>query len=1047
MAADHASPTNREARLDEVIAAYLEALENGQAPDRAELLAQHPDLAEDLNEFFQGEAQFDSLMTPLRIHRPATAGNGAAIPSTAPHSPAADASVGRLRTFGDYELLEEIARGGMGVVFKARQVSLNRVVALKMILAGQFASAAEVQRFRLEAEAAAQLDHPHIVPIYEIGEHDGQQYFTMKLIEGGSLAQALSGPRSAASQKDAARLLATVARAVHHAHQRGILHRDLKPANILLSRRTSILACPPSPPDQHRAGPGDQADKQGCLSYEPCVTDFGLAKRVREEEPSSRLTQSGIAVGTPAYMAPEQASGHGQALTVAADVYSLGAILYEVLTGQPPFRGPTPLDTLRDVLERSPRPPRGLNPRIGRDLETICLKCLQKDPQRRYASAAALADDLDRYLRGEPIQARPASGVGRAWRWARRNPALAVVGSLATGALVAVTVVSSLLAAHEARHAAELERAGAALAERDEQRQLALKEAERQAEEARRQTAVAEESFHQAHRAVSDFCLRVSDELAQVPSMQQFRKDLLTRGLDYYRTFLQQRGDDPALRGELADTYFNAGHITSTVGSKTKALELYQQALPLYQELAAARPDDTALQAKVAHTLNNIGVMQADLGRHAAAVDSARQALDICERLAHLTPARAERLDDLAFTYHQLGALAADAGQMDEALGSYGRARDLWEQLYCVSPRSTHYAGSLALCVNNMGVVQGKLSRDREALRSFETARAIREKLVAEKHTSNAQVALAASYRDIALTHQRLGHPDEALVFSERARDIREKMAHDNPSVTLFQSDWAASLVDLGHVHFNNGRLSSALECYNQALGIQKKLAAIDAGAAGPQRALARTHYYCGRVLAANRQWEDALRAFQGARSKQEKLVAADPDSHDLHSELGATLAELSRVLGHLNRADEALAERRAAVAQDKTAFEQAPQVPGYRRALAEQYRALAEAAHETGEALDALQEARKLWPGNAQELFRLACDLAAAGDRVGKDKTELSEREQAERQRCDDLALDTLREAAAAGFSDAGRLQKEPRLARLRQRPAFQDVLAGLRN
>jgi tRNA A-37 threonylcarbamoyl transferase component Bud32 len=324
---------------------------------------------------------------------------------------AGDPSAGKPRSIGDYEILEEIAAGGMGVVYKARQKSAGRVVALKMIKSGALASADEVRRFRAEVEAAAQLDHPNIVPVYEVGVYDGRPFFSMKLVEGGSLSRLLARPGP--SPREAARLVEATARAMHHAHQRGVLHRDLKPANVLL-------------------------DADG----RPLVTDFGLAKRLE----GAGLTESNAVVGTPDYMAPEQAAGQSKRLTTAADVWALGAILYALLTGRSPFQSANVYDTLRRVIEEEPPPPSRLRPKLPRDLETICLKCLRKDPQRRYASAEALAEDLRRFQAGEPITARPVGPLGRGVKWVRRRPVVAGLLALSVASLLAGTGVSTYLA-------------------------------------------------------------------------------------------------------------------------------------------------------------------------------------------------------------------------------------------------------------------------------------------------------------------------------------------------------------------------------------------------------------------------------------------------------------------------------------------------------------------------------------------------------------------------------------------------------------------------
>jgi WD40 repeat protein/predicted Ser/Thr protein kinase len=446
-------------RFESVLGAYFEALDAGQSPDRQELIDRHPDLADDLAEFFAAQHRFNSLASPLRVVARAAQGRlltacqgpDRTEPDSPDHVDSANATVDdatvddeprphdqprrtpgattdselttqfsqgeddelangtRIRYIGDYEIKRELGRGGMGVVYLAKQLSLNRLVALKMIRAGLWAEAAEVRRFKNEAEAIANLDHPGIVSIYEVGQFQGRQYFSMQLVEGPSLDKVLDGFR--AWPRKAAWLVAEIAQAVHHAHQRGILHRDLKPSNILL-------------------------DPQG----KPRITDFGLAKRL---EADSSLSVSGSILGTPSYMSPEQASAQRGMITTATDVYGLGALLYAVLTGRPPFQGDSVMDTLQQVREQSPEPPRKVDSHVNRDLETICLKCLDKDPKRRYGSADAVADDLDRFLHGDPILARRTNVPERVAKWARRKPAIAALVGLLL--LVATTGLAGVV--------------------------------------------------------------------------------------------------------------------------------------------------------------------------------------------------------------------------------------------------------------------------------------------------------------------------------------------------------------------------------------------------------------------------------------------------------------------------------------------------------------------------------------------------------------------------------------------------------------------------
>jgi WD40 repeat protein/tetratricopeptide (TPR) repeat protein/tRNA A-37 threonylcarbamoyl transferase component Bud32 len=415
---DDADGADRPALLRELLALEIELRrQRGERAEPDDYVARFPGQSEIVRTAFGGATKSDGA--PVIVDRQLSPHDqptfvAAPAPEGATEIAASDGA--SLRLFGDYEIVREVARGGMGVVFQARQLKLNRMVALKMILAGQLAGESDIRRFQTEAEAAAHLDHPGIVPIFEVGQHEGQHYFSMGFVEGESLAQRLTaGPLRS---RPAAELLGKVAEAIAYAHRRGVIHRDLKPANILIDG-----------------------------SGQPRVTDFGLAKKVQGD---SHLTASGQIMGTPSYMPPEQAGGSRGEVGPAADVYALGATLYCMVTGRPPFQAATAMDTVLQVLGDEPVPPRRLNPAVDRDIETICLKCLEKDPARRYSSAAALGEDLRRFLAGESIQARPVGRAERLGRWCRRNPLLA--GAIGAAVILAsMAVVSLLYANREAR--------------------------------------------------------------------------------------------------------------------------------------------------------------------------------------------------------------------------------------------------------------------------------------------------------------------------------------------------------------------------------------------------------------------------------------------------------------------------------------------------------------------------------------------------------------------------------------------------------------------
>jgi len=727
---------DREERLNEVMAAYVQAFEAGKAPDRQELLAKNVDIADELKSFFADYDGFNKLAGPFRdalrdvsqeppeteVDSCEAITEGAEpddLDATRPLVASSHASkIGdHVPYFGDYRLTGEIARGGMGVVYRAHQISLNRPVALKMILAGTLAGEADLRRFRNEAEAVANLDHPGIVPIYEVGVHEGQSYFSMKLIEGGSLAERL--PEYTADPKAAARLLVAVARAVHHAHQRGVLHRDLKPSNILV-------------------------DSQG----QPHVSDFGLAKRV---EGDAELTQSGAILGSPPYMAPEQTTGHRGEVTTATDVYGMGAILYAMLAGRPPFRADSVMETIEQVRKREPEPPSGINQRVDLDLQTICLKCLDKDPKRRYGSAAELAEDLDRWLEGRPVLARPVGRVDRAWRWVRRNPVVAGLSSLVLilmlGGLIGLAISNTMIS----RRNAEVVR------QRNEIKR-ALEESEESRKQAEAVSSFLVEAFRKPDPSQDGATVKVVDVLDQALA----KLDAKFAG-------------SPKIRGELLNAL---GRTYLDLGLWARALKVFTQA---HSVRAAALGID---HRETLITRNSLGeaYWAANRANEAIALDEETLRLSIAKLGPdHSTTLRSRQ--NLAAAYWYSGRTAEAIALQEETLN---RSRD---KLGRDHPDTLTYSHNLALAYHQVG-------RKAQAIRlNEETLKVLTAKRGADHpSTLTSRNNLAAAYLDAGRTADAIEMDVETLNLATT------KLGPNHPQTIMFRNNLADAYSKAGRM-------------------------------------------------------------------------------------------------------------------------------------------------------------------------------------------------------------------------------------------------------
>jgi serine/threonine protein kinase/tetratricopeptide (TPR) repeat protein len=776
-----------DARLDQLLNRWEELRAQNQNVSAEDLCRECPELLPELKLQIEALESMDK-----RIDLPNHQEASAAAPVGSPDSPGSirppdttpDGPRPRTEwpTIPGYEILDKLAQGGMGVVYKVRQVSLNRVVALKMILAGTDAAPEQRARFRTEAEAVAHLQHANIVQIHEIGESEGRPYFTMEFVDGGSLADKLRGVPQPA--RPAAALVQILAESMHFAHQQGILHRDLKPGNVLLACSDRLQA----------VRLGSSSEEMG--SYEPKITDFGLAKQLNV---GAGLTQTGEIIGTPSYMAPEQAAGWVRAVGPATDVYALGAILYELLTGRPPFRGPTPFDTFDQVRFQEPVPPTSLQPTVPRDLETICLKCLQKEPGKRYATARELADDLQRFLNREPIRARPVSRIERLWRWCRRKP---VVASL-LAALALVFAVGFGSVAWQWQRAEE--QAAAARREREA--------AERQAERARH-------NFQKAQEAVSTMLTYLGERgLANVPHMEGLRRELLEVALKFNEGFLEENSTDPAVRQETAEACARMAHIWGMLGQSGDTEKAYRQAIDLYRALAAGFPDRPEFQRALANNYLGLSNVLADARR----LPEAEEAQQRVERILEHLPGESRDTPgnrNLLANWHMARAfLLSTAERYSEAESSARQAIALQKLLLEESPANTQYEFDLSNSYNTLGIILKRTKRIQDAVAAYRQSLDYQERLAARfPWSAQIRVHLGVGYRNFGLLLRQNGRNQDAQKTYRQAQSVLEKLVNDFPSVPSYHHELGEAMHGLAQSLIQAEKLADARTLLEQAI-------------------------------------------------------------------------------------------------------------------------------------------------------------------------------------------------------------------------------------
>jgi serine/threonine protein kinase len=922
----------------------------------------------------------------------------------------ADGDVGR--RIGPYQVERILGQGGMGSVYLAQRVDdFRHRVALKIIKRGLDTDEL-VQRFRLERQVLAGLAHPHIARLLDGGTtYDGLPFFVMEYIDGSPIDRYCDSHRLTARKR--AQLVRDICGAVDHAHRQGIIHRDLKPGNVLVG------------PD-------------GC----PKVTDFGLAKRFLSEPEAlpgesgasatgvapAAHTQSGAILGTPSYMAPEQAGSQSQAIGPATDVYALGAILYELLTGRPPFKADTPLDTVLQVLQDDPVSPTRLQPTLPRDLETITLKCLQKDPARRYATAAALADDLDRFLRDEPIRARPVSRVERVYRWCRRNPKVAgLAAALVVVLITGFTVITALWL--------EAERRGQALAQ--------------ETEESRRQRERAEKNFDRVFRTIEDALAQVRSKELQKPQMRALRKQLLAAPLLQCRGIIDELGDKPWAARRLALAYLKLAQINYQTGDRDEARAAATQGVDLAERLLRQDPQSIPAQELAASAHEQLGVAAADRAEAERAVSRSRHLL---EQLLHDHPARAAGYrSHLAYTYHNVGDGEGAAGRLAEALHWMARARAIREEQVAAAKTWGDVHSHLAqLCVQ-MAVIQRQLNQYAaarvSARRAIELYAGLADRLPDE---ARHEIALSEAYLELSNLQDQTERPADAVTTLQKAcARLEQLVARPWPEGTdLIPAQMALARaynnlgVQLGVTYFQP---TLARQTWQKAHDLQDKLIVVRPGDRELRYLLGVACYNLAERTKLSAKPDDLLALYQQACRHLERVVREAPHELTYHKQLTQALEDTAKELRRRGRRADAAAAFQQAVVHQRIVYQSNPQDSAARKLLVQFYEALARLRRDLGQPAQAAAVARErgqVFANDPLQRYQAARDLARCMRLVGQNQRELTTAQEQERHRYGDQALAELRAALAAGFKNLARLRTDSALEPLRPRKDYQALL-----